>query len=633
MKNETESREVPSIQALNAYPAVELLSHPEAMTLWPTDIATNETFQREVATRNVLRERVDRIMSRLPRPDVSLTEAIEQRHVTENEVADLFASLSELLEESSDYQRILLYLPFEFLPHASDTFSSERLQRAAERFRDAYMAAWGRLLSIQDVRANFIDGDVLEVDMRDGDLPRVVKAAHLIPKLVDKGWLTLEDVIFLVEHNDDDVFLRSVADTLPVLADAGVLDDKAVDRLRARRLPFVDKKLDEAAQQPELPQPPMFSFAELEHKVLAAIKQHNEEAYHGVTKKRESWLKQEKRRKTVQQAGDAIESALIAGQLSPAEAALLITPDADPSIKRAFIAGVRSAIESLANANLESARALLLDYRDLLETFWQDNTAEVRDALTKMCYRMHALGVVDESSLKKHNLTVPALGGPFSKNLERMTKERADVGSIAAGIEQDPELSRSLFPALLLFGSRLKGYGSADSDIDLAVFVRPGVVDKDEMRARLKQLLHGAIEGDAVEFWLEQEGDRLQVHDPESFDPRAGKRYWTHILFGAAWEGNEEAIKELRAKLLVPYFSETGEMFGRDARRLYIEEMERDALQYRLMHKGYEKFFPPFGGLSSPHAKSVDGQSMFWDSGYRQTATRLYVNNVFLPKV
>jgi hypothetical protein len=58
--------------------------------------------------------------------------------------------------------------------------------------------------------------------------------------------------------------------------------------------------------------------------------------------------------------------------------------------------------------------------------------------------------------------------------------------------------------------------------------------------------------------------------------------------------------------------------------------MERDTLLYRLMHKGYEQFFPRFGG-DEDYANRVDGESMFWDSGYRWLATRLFVNRVFLP--
>ncbi len=110
--------------------------------------------------------------------------------------------------------------------------------------------------------------------------------------------------------------------------------------------------------------------------------------------------------------------------------------------------------------------------------------------------------------------------------------------------------------------------------------------------------------------------------------------YWTHILFGTAWIGNAGAINELRKKLLPTYFYETDEqVFGRGTRALYLERMEQDLLQYRLMHKGYEGHYPPVTKMSMPHADLIDGNSMFWDSGYRRIATQLFINMVFLPKI
>jgi hypothetical protein len=61
--------------------------------------------------------------------------------------------------------------------------------------------------------------------------------------------------------------------------------------------------------------------------------------------------------------------------------------------------------------------------------------------------------------------------------------------------------------------------------------------------------------------------------------------------------------------------------------------MERDTLQYRLMHKGYERFFPAYGGMKTPHGDRIDGESIFWDSGYRDAAIKLFANRVFLPKI
>jgi predicted nucleotidyltransferase len=268
---------------------------------------------------------------------------------------------------------------------------------------------------------------------------------------------------------------------------------------------------------------------------------------------------------------------------------------------------------------------------------WEKNTPATREALSKTFCRLNRLNIVDSKQLAELNIIIPKLAGPFSENLQNMKEEMGEIREAIASVESNPELSKLIYPVALIFGSRLKGYGSSNTDIDAAVFVKPGTAFSE--RGRLKQLLketfgHEKINGELVEFWLEQKEDQLQVHDFTEGDVFLGESYWTHVLFGAAWEGNKDAMRELREKLLVPYLHNTDRIIhGLDARRLYLEEIERDTLQYRLMHKGYEKFFPPYGGIHTPNADRIDGHSMFWDSGYRQLATKLFASRVFLPKI
>jgi predicted nucleotidyltransferase len=250
---------------------------------------------------------------------------------------------------------------------------------------------------------------------------------------------------------------------------------------------------------------------------------------------------------------------------------------------------------------------------------------------------LNGLGLVNNEQLKTLGLSMPKLAGPFSENLKALEKETKDIGKMAALIESNPEIAKSVYPVALVFGSRLKGYGSENSDIDIGVFVRPDVSpdDKDKLQALLqKTFQHEKVRGEIVQFRLEKNKEALAVQDRENPAPWLGDSSWTHVLFGAAWTGKAEAINELREKLLVPYFyDEEKTVHGRDARGLYLEELERDTLQYRLMHKGYAKFFPPIGGIDTPHADNIDGQSMFWDSGYRRIATKLFASRVFLPKL
>lgn len=575
MKNEfslpKERREQPS---LASFPAGELLLLSDATkNIWPNSVTEDPEFLHQQTSRNSAREHLDTILSRLPRPEISFEDALAQGLVTEDHVADLYISLEELLKEGSEYQRILLYLPFEFLLPSSTSFTTDRLRDEAPRFQRMFMDAWWKLLDVHDVRANFVDGDVLEVEKRTGDLPRVVKVAHLIPTLIEKGWLSPEDIETLVEENDDETLIQSIADVFPVSS----------------------------------------SHLSFDHEASS-----NEEQESTMTKKREAWLKKEEERKTLILASTATADAIITGTFSKEDTTRFTSPETPLFIQQAFVGGLRIAIEQLARNDEVKTQNLFNDFAPLLLDLWHHRIPSLHDELSKTFFHLHSLHLVSDDELRKLGLTVPAISGPFSSNLPRMENEIHDITSFTHLIEADPFLSSRVFPAMLVFGSRLKGYGSPTADLDIAVFIKPGTSfdEKEAIRAALKTIVkHKHIEGDAVEFWLEESENTLRVRSPQTFDATIGEDSWTHILFGAAWAGNEKTITELRTKLLVPYF------FDATHRRTFLEEMERDVLQYRLLHKGYEKFFP------------VTTPDVFFDPGYRQTATKLFLSNVFLPKL
>lgn len=633
--------ELPQKPSRDSLPAVELLlKSDESASIWPPEVANNPEFHEQARERSRLNERLDAVIKRLPRPDIALEDAVAQGLVTEDQVADVFTSLSELLKDGSEYQRLALYLPFEFLPSASSTFQTKRLTSEAAHMRDAYMSAWGRLLSVQDVRANFVDGDVLEVDKRDGDLPRVVKAAHLIPKLIERGLLSVDDVFFLLEKNSDEILLASVADTIPVLVDMKLLDEPAFARLASLGVASVDEKIREAKiLKRECVQPSSLSFTALEKKLHERFREIDagSSAFHGMTQKRVDWLKGESKRKAMQTIGEIVNAKMLAGGIDNEAKAYVVRSEASSAIQQAFVEGVRSAIETIAHSDEAQARSVYDAVADVLVALWRRDDAGVHDALTRCFVRLHGMKVVTDDELATLHIALPALAGPFSRNLEKMHSEMRDMKTLVDRLEKDPLLASSVYPAMLVFGSRLKGYGAANADLDVAVFVRPGVdaVHKDELREHLRAAFkHDKIQGDAVEFWLTNDDGTLRVQDRQEYDAHVGESHWTHILFGAAWEGDAKAIYELRRTVLAPYFKDDGrELFARPARRLYLEEMERDVLQYRLMHKGYARYMPSFGGMKTPHANSIDGASTFWDSGYRQTATKLFASNVFLPRL
>lgn len=122
---------------------------------------------------------------------------------------DFYRAVEQLLSRR-DSERILLYLPLEYL------------YGTPASFKDAYLDAWYRLLSVQDVRENFNEGDCFEPDARPGgEVERVVKCAHLTPWLIDANILDTCEVDNILRLNrNNEVLLRSFQDTWNYYLDA-----------------------------------------------------------------------------------------------------------------------------------------------------------------------------------------------------------------------------------------------------------------------------------------------------------------------------------------------------------------------------------------------------------------------------
>ena len=108
------------------------------------------------------------------------------------------------------YRRILFYLPLGALR-----------KDAPEDFKRSYIDAWHELLNTEDVRENFHEGDVFEMDARPIEgLERVVKAAHLTPWLVQNDYLSLGHIYDLICELYDDgavVALNSFRDAMRMM--------------------------------------------------------------------------------------------------------------------------------------------------------------------------------------------------------------------------------------------------------------------------------------------------------------------------------------------------------------------------------------------------------------------------------
>lgn len=614
-----------------------------ANEVWPKSITASKIFQKQVKQRKELLDRLNSITNRLPRPDISLEAAIKQGYIDEKRVAELYSSLSDILESEPEYSRIILYLPFEFLPAKTWRPAEKALQKASDRFKRSYLIAWEKLLLIHDVRANFVDGDVLEIDRRTGDLPRVVKAAHLIPKLVENGFIEVKDIIRLMEISSDQILRDSIAATLPVLADLGFISEKEIslmerskDRQISSMARIIAANMNTAIKPPEIASNAIiFSF--VREKLDREFFRIDTAEYGDITAKRKNWLQQSGKQKVIDDLADIISKAIIENSIANRSAARFIDQKISIASVQALTEGIRKAIELAAANDFEKARRIYGQYQEILAGLWKNDDAQFKETLLKTFRHLYHLKIINDKQLASLNIVMPELAGPFSNNLELIGQEMRGIKNMIRLIEADSELSQLIYPIVLIFGSRLKGCGAQNSDIDLAVFVRPEASfdDRNKIQELLSKIVpHELVRDKIVDFWLEEKNGAFRVHDFGIRDPSLGESYRTHALFGAAWIGDKKTMRELFGKLLVSYLYETDKiLYGRNARKLYLEDLEKDTLQYRLMHNGYERFFPRFGGIKTMNAGEIDGKSMFYDSGFRQLATKLFISRVFLPKI
>jgi predicted nucleotidyltransferase len=98
------------------------------------------------------------------------------------------------------------------------------------------------------------------------------------------------------------------------------------------------------------------------------------------------------------------------------------------------------------------------------------------------------------------------LDATFTELSTTIQEEIQEAQGAVEGIYAPTELSRYLYPVIILYGSRIKGYGASSADLDVAVFVRPDVsiTERPLIQELLKKILAGEkIQGKALEFWLE----------------------------------------------------------------------------------------------------------------------------------
>ncbi len=596
--NGVESRpgfgEVP--QFVSAVPVVDVLRDPHAANqLWPDLAATAPDLLQQIAEHAHHAETVSLLIDKMTNPALDLQTHIEHGIVSERTATEGYESLSQLLL-NPDNARLVLYLPFQVLPSDDWQPQSPNLAGAIDDFASRYMAAWYSLLSTHDVRANFDDGDVLESHLRTTDVPRVVKAAHLIPALLAKGLIDEEDILTLYESSEgDDVLQNSIGAGIAVAKEYGLLTPP-------RHFVSPGRTLNPDA---------------------------------GITSaKRREWLNQQGYERRVQYIAKDLQQGIERGHMPPSWISQWLN-HADELTRHGIVSGMEKGIESLARNQDENLDLVIRDYVPMLTQLLGQYDEALDRRITRLFRHSYHLGLI--SRLESMGMSAPDLSAPLSANIANIQDDMPKIAQLSELLATDPELQQKVYPFVAVGGSRLKGYGEPNSDLDLAVFYKPTAspAERHALRTQVRAAFEDAgIADSPVEFWLHEENDELSVRTFDDTEVPVADRFWTHTLFSTTWVGDSSAIHDVQQKLLPRYFYDTGrDEHGQSDRAFYLERLEQDLLQYRLMHVGYDRHYPRYAQMQVMSQFMIAGTSAFWDPGYRQLATKLFVNNIFLPKI
>ncbi|HEU5114715.1 MAG TPA: hypothetical protein VFT82_03040 [Candidatus Paceibacterota bacterium] len=577
-------------------PPVDSLLNPGQDSFWRKSVLDDSWLRKYAEWRRLAIDDLDSLFRRIPNPSMSLQKAVAAGLVTEIEAASAYQRLAFYLHAEPWSDRLVLYLPFELLPERDWKPTEIKLAAAASRFRDSYLRAWHELLSCEDTRANFVDGDIPEAEMRTGPLPRVVKAAHFIPILIAKGFISREEAEFIRDSADNLTLRKSAMEAIDCIGN----DPKPSEHYDSTRL---SERLALAREE---------------------IKESQDShLYFGKPKTRIAWEMKRDKAAAIRRAAKDISLLLKAGTIS-ADAFLqnLGQEDADMTMIGILVAQMAT----------ETAPDLFPSFKPFLAACLTDADQETADAAESAFFRLVAGGVAEADILSTLGLQMPDLEGGVALG----SIEVDEYSSIAQAIAHS-EAGAYVLPVAIAYGSRIKGYGSRTADLDTAIFVKPGVPY--EHRAAIQKLLKETLEplgiGMPVDFWLESDERGLRIRDFPDPDRTQGDSTLVHVLFGSIWTGEESVLRRLFADVLERYLYANGSerILGQSARTVWLLEMERDILLYRLMHKGYARSNPERTSEFVPKSDALATNVSFWDPGYRRLASKLFLKKVFLPHI
>ncbi len=612
--------------AVVAPPVAWLIDPARRHSPWPESVRTDPRLRSLARKRRNIASLLHGAYLSMPDATMGIKEAIETGLIGPATTAILFEKLAQFLSDEDGNERLLLYFPIELMPDPRWRPRSVRLHRAIGAFARACRNAWHRLLKESDLRENFVAGDIPEPEIREGPLPRVVKAVHLAPALVEKGILSLEEVHAAASSAKDTILVRTMRETLPVL----VYDRNSPIAREMREIESALQTVDLGFSSlgTNAGRADLFRWAEESSREAERMHMANHPAR---PMSRIRWEIKRDQERVVERCATALAAAIDAGEVPAGELAASVSAETSPCKVRIVIRALRTSIERIARQDMHQAKIAWSLFEGMMESLRQRDDRMIGAEADTAWWRLSALGVIGADALERNGIRMPQLDGDALDGDPGLSRECEQAAEALIG---SPELMRYILPIAISYGSRIKGYAARRADRDIAVFVRPdaSIDDRPYIQGLLSEALEcSGIEGKPLEFWLD-EGDSLAIRDFRAPDRSLGDSTLAHVLFQGVWSGDADAIHDLWHRLLPSYLNPRGKkVLGTPARSIWASEMERDALQYRLMHSGYWRFHPEQKSVGFRDSLRIDSHSAFWDPGYRRLAAILFLKRVFLP--
>ncbi len=565
----------------------------------------NPKLIEQAKERRELHSLFEEVYEKVTDVNLDIEQAIKTELIRGATVNKMYDTISDFLERDENNIRLLLYLPFELLPNLiNQNQTTLRNISSARRFGNIYREAWIKLLHEVEPRANFVDGDVFEPGLPEPEV--ICKAGHFISEILAKGIISTTDVVNLMDIIQDPRIIKPMAEGAMVARENNLINDNDWEKIDE----IVGRKLQHSKLGPN---------------------NHDEALFEKVSPERTKWLKKvEKEKKNNFMAGIISDKIQKSGIFSLD----LEIDNSSIDYRNCVVLGIIKAGETLFDLDNEQATELTKSAQVIFEKFLDTDSLEIQDMLVCGLNRWVRKGVVGKDYLDDLGVKMVDLSSSFSLDIRAATEDFKLFLDAAKKIQEDPLLSKTLYPAFLVFGSRIKGYADTTSDYDTAMFFRASAKpeERNQIRSRLIQLVPEIGKIDKVlEYWLEEADGKLKFRQlPENL-MIIGKEQ-VHFFLGGVWIAQTNEYMQIYEDILLNYLDETKDIVeGKEVRSALLGRIELDNLQYRLMHKGYRKFFPEWKRQGTKNSDLIDWKSDFWDPGYRRVATKLFLSRVFLP--